>query len=102
MTFTIMISTRNRARDLQITCAQLQRLNPPPHEVLICADACQDDTLNILREHFPNFSVLQNHRPRGSIYSRDRMLRAARADIVLSLDDDSYPPNPQFLRDLEI
>jgi hypothetical protein len=27
----------------------------------------------------------------GSIASRDRMMREARGDLVLALDDDSYP-----------
>jgi GT2 family glycosyltransferase len=34
---------------------------------------------------------------RGSIASRDHMLREAHGDLVLSLDDDSYPQQPDCL-----
>ena len=50
----------------------------------------------VLRE-FPGFVVLENPERQGSVASRDRMLRLASADIVISLDDDSYPVEPDFL-----
>ena len=49
----------------------------------------------VLRE-FPGFVVVENPERRGSVASRDRMLRLASADIVVSLDDDSYPVQPGF------
>ena len=38
-----------------------------------------------------------NHVGRGSVASRDRMMREARGDLVLALDDDSYPEQPDCL-----
>ena len=100
MTFTIMISTRDRVRDLQGTCSQLLKLEPPPMEVLICTDGCTDETCDTLARNFPQFNMLRNTQARGSVPSRDRMLRSARADIVVSLDDDSYPLRTDFLQRL--
>jgi GT2 family glycosyltransferase len=97
MTFAFMVATHNRCADLRRTCAALQLLDPPPDEVLICADGCTDDTVPMLRREFPNFVVLENAVRQGSVASRDRMLRLASADIVISLDDDSYPIHPDFL-----
>jgi GT2 family glycosyltransferase len=100
MTFTIMIPTRDRVRDLEFTCGRLSKLEPAPIEVLICADGCTDDTCGMLARNFPQFKVLRNTDARGSVYSRDRMLRLARGDIVVSLDDDSYPVRVDFLQQL--
>lgn len=93
----IMIATRDRRTDLARTCAMLARLDPPPDEVFICADGCTDDTEQWLRERHPTWQVLVHHPARGSIASRDAMLRASTAEVVLSLDDDSYPIEPDFL-----
>lgn len=100
MTFTIMISTRDRVRDLEFTCVELLKLDPAPMEVLICVDGSTDETCGMLARNFPQFKVLRNTDARGSVYSRDRMLRVARGDIVVSLDDDSYPVGVDFMQRL--
>ncbi len=100
MTFTIMIPTRDRVRELEFTCVELLKLDPVPMEVLICADGCTDETCVMLARNFPQFKVLRNTDARGSVHSRDRMLRLARGDIVVSLDDDSYPVGVDFLQRL--
>ena len=87
-----MITTRNRAEDLQRTCEIIAALNPPPIEVLITADGCcVDNTMNVIRKHVPHAEVITNKNARGSVACRDVMMRQARADLVFALDDDSYP-----------
>jgi len=54
----------------------------------------------MLARNFPHFSILRNTEARGSVYSRDRMLRVAHGEIVVSLDDDSYPIRTDFLQRL--
>jgi len=44
-----MITTRNRAADLRRTCRVLRTLNPAPLEILITADGCTDDTIQMLK-----------------------------------------------------
>lgn len=97
MTFAIMITTHNRCAELRRTCAALTSLSPRPDEVLICADGCTDDTVPMVVSEFPGFVLLENPKRQGSIPSRDRMLRLASADVVISLDDDSYPVHADFL-----
>ena len=91
MTLSVMITTRNRAMDLLRTCRVLQELNPPPLEVLVTADGCSSDTLEVVKSVLPYTSLILNERERGSVASRDRMIRDACGDLVLALDDDSYP-----------
>src|SRR5438094_574526 len=86
-----MITTRNRAEALERTCEKIAALNPPPLEVLITADGCADDTMNVIRKHVPQATVIINKNARGSVPCRDVMMRQAKADLVFALDDDSYP-----------
>jgi GT2 family glycosyltransferase len=91
MTVSVIIATRNRAEDLRKTCRVLQQLRPPPLEILIMADGCTDDTVTSVLSVLPNARLTMNESERGSVASRDRMMREARGDLVLALDDDSYP-----------
>lgn len=91
MTVSTMITTRNRREDLRRTCTVLKQLQPPPSEQLITADGCTDDTVEFVRSELPGVRLLVNERGMGSVASRNRMMREARGDLVLSLDDDSYP-----------
>jgi GT2 family glycosyltransferase len=91
-----MITTRNRCPDLQRTLARVSNLKPAPDEILVTADDCGDDTVEMVRRNYPHCVLTVNATNQGSIYSRDRMLRAAVGDIVLSLDDDSYPLDDDF------
>src|SRR5438876_6170796 len=86
-----MITTRNRAEALQRTCEIIAALDPPPVEVLITTDGCADDPMNVIRRHLPHATVIINKNVRGSVASRDVMMRQAKADLVFALDDDSYP-----------
>lgn len=101
MTFTIMITTRNRRAELERALRHLRALSPRAEEVLVCADGCTDDTVTMVRSEFPECTLLENASSRGSVFSRDRMLRQAKGEIVVSLDDDSYPLDADFLTRVE-
>jgi GT2 family glycosyltransferase len=87
----IMITTRNRREDLYRTLTELSTLDPPPSEILVTADGCTDGTVAMVQQEFPAVTLLTNETSQGSVPSRDRMIRQSNADLVLSLDDDSYP-----------
>jgi GT2 family glycosyltransferase len=91
MTLSIMITTRNRIEDLKRTLRVLTALNPAPDEILITADGCTDDTAEFVKSALPKAKLIVNQLGIGSAASRDRMMREARGDLVLALDDDSHP-----------
>jgi GT2 family glycosyltransferase len=91
MRVSIMITTSNRLMELQRTLQRLEKLDPVPDEILITADGCTDGTAEFVTSAVPNVQLIVNQRAKGSIASRDRMMRAAQGDLVLALDDDSYP-----------
>ena len=91
MTVSVIITTRNRATDLQRTCDVIMQLRPAPNEVLVTADGCTDGTVDMIADKFPEITLIANQPGIGSVASRDRMIRQARGDLILALDDDSYP-----------
>ena len=91
MQVSIMLTTYNRLSDLRRTMEVLERMNPPPLEILVTADGCTDGTVEFVRQKFPGVKLIVNPNGLGSVVSRDRMMREAAGDLVVSLDDDSYP-----------
>jgi len=91
MRVSIMITTRNRLGELRRTIQMLGKLDPSPDEILITADGCTDDTAEFVSSALPNAKLIVNQSAIGSVASRDRMMREAKGDLVLALDDDSYP-----------
>ena len=86
-----MITTKNRIVDLRRTCRVLQRLNPAPLEVLITIDGSTEDVHEVVKAELRQARVFVNQIGVGSVASRDRMMCEARSDLVMALDDDSYP-----------
>jgi GT2 family glycosyltransferase len=91
MTVSVMISTKGRIEDLRRTCRVLQQLDPRPLETLITTDGCTEAMVAAVKAELPAARLFVNQIGLGSVGSRDRMMREARGDLVLALDDDSYP-----------
>jgi GT2 family glycosyltransferase len=86
-----MISTRNRLDELRRTVQTLNKLDPAPDEILITIDGCTECVTGALKADLQHGRLFVNQLSRGSVAARDRMMREARGDLVLALDDDSYP-----------
>jgi len=54
-------------------------------------DGCTQDTVEVVRPDLPETRLFVNEIGLGSVASRDQMMREAQGDLVLALDDDSYP-----------
>ena len=91
MRVSIMITTSNRLDEFRRTLQVFEKLDPSPDEILITADGCTDGTADFVTSAFPNVKLIVNQSGIGSVASRDRMMREAQGDLVLALDDDSYP-----------
>jgi len=91
MTVSVMITTKGRIVDLRRTCHVLRQLNPAPLEVLFTIDGFTEDVHEAVKAELQQARVFVNQIGLGSVASRDRMMRQARGDLVLAVDDDSYP-----------
>jgi GT2 family glycosyltransferase len=97
MIVSVMITTSNRLDELRRTIQMLGKLDPSPDEILITADGCTDGTAEFVTSALPNTKLIVNQPAIGSVASRDRMMREAQGDLVLALDDDSYPEQSDCL-----
>jgi GT2 family glycosyltransferase len=93
----VVITTRNRLAELRRTCEALARLAPQPDEVLICADGCTDGTADFIRANCAAYRLIEHAEGQGSVPARNEMMRATTADVAVSLDDDSYPLDVDFI-----
>jgi GT2 family glycosyltransferase len=93
----ICITTHNRREELARTLRELARLKPPPAELLVVADGCTDGTVEFLGREHGGIQRIVHEVARGSIPSRNEMAAASTCDVFVSLDDDSYPLEPDFL-----
>ncbi len=97
MTVSVMIATKGRLVDLRVSLRALQQLNPMPLEALITLDGCAEEVVAAVKVELPEARLFVNQIGLGSVASRDRMMREARGDLVLALDDDSYPEQPDCI-----
>ena len=93
----ICITTHNRRAELDRTLAQIAALAPQPDELLIVADGCTDGTAEFVRESRPGARLIVHEKGRGSIPSRNELAAACQCDVFVSLDDDSYPLEGDFV-----
>jgi GT2 family glycosyltransferase len=91
MRLSIMITTTGRIVDLRRTWHSLKQLNPQPLELLITMDGCTVQEVEAIKSELSEARLFVNQIGLGSVASRDRMMREARGDLVLAVDDDSYP-----------
>lgn len=97
MRVSVMITTNNRIDELRRTLGLLKTLHPPPDEILVTADGCTDGTVEFISSTCPELKLIVNQEAIGSVASRDRMMREATGDLLLALDDDSYPEQADCL-----
>jgi glycosyltransferase involved in cell wall biosynthesis len=90
-TFSLLITTKNRKDDLAFTLDKIQYLlERNDVECIICDDGSNDDTANFISTNFPTIQLIQNHKSKGLIYSRNRLLSLVKSDFAISLDDDAH------------
>ena len=96
MTFSIVIATYNRARDLQQTLRSLAQLRPSGDwEVIVVDNNCADDTRAVVQQTAESFPVPLRYvveREQGRSPALNAGIRAARGDIIATTDDDVRVP----------
>jgi GT2 family glycosyltransferase len=93
----ICIATHNRCEELARTLRQIATLEPAPGALVIVADGCTDGTVALVRDLAPHAQLIEHAAARGSIASRNEAAAACACEVFLSLDDDSYPLEKDFL-----
>lgn len=99
---TVAVCTHDRARLLDGCLDSLARLEIPAGlewELLVVANACTDDTEEVVRRHSSALPVRLVPEPRLGIgHARNRVLDEARGELIVGTDDD-VRPEPAWLRE---
>lgn len=91
LTFSILITTKNRKDDLVLTLSKINDLiERPDVRCVVFDDGSHDGTYELIKEIFPTIKVKRNPVSRGYIYCRNVMLNETKADYAISLDDDAH------------
>lgn len=99
-TVSVVITTLNRCEELEATLSELGKLSPVPDEVIVFLDGCTDGTEDMIHTRFPDVLTIVSPQAGGSIPARDTAFRRAKGDLIVSLDDDSYPMQTDFVDQL--
>ncbi len=86
---TFMIATRNRVDELVKTLKSCLSQDWPSKEILVVDDASTDGTHRTVTSLFPEVEIVRFEKNRGSIAARNDILRRAKGDYIIALDDDS-------------
>ncbi len=86
---TFMITTYNRISELVKTLENCLAQSCHSQEILVVDDCSPDGTYETVLREFPTVKIVRNAKNKGSIASRNDILRRAEGDYIIALDDDS-------------
>lgn len=78
------------------TISIIHQCEPAPEEILVHADGGNPEVLEALRKHWPEIRVLVSAQLIGPGGARNRLIAAAKNELVANFDDDSFPDQPDY------
>ncbi|WP_431243040.1 glycosyltransferase family 2 protein [Flavobacterium sp. P21] len=89
--FSILITTKNRKKDLIFTLGKIQYLLDQENvDCIICDDGSTDGTSSYLQDNFPKIRLIKNSESKGLIYSRNQLMSLVTTEFAISIDDDLH------------
>jgi GT2 family glycosyltransferase len=96
----VVIPTWKRTEQLLKTLGRIHECDPLPAEVLIHVDAGDEEGARIIRESYPDAVVLLSASRAGAVGGRRKLVQRASHEIIVGLDDDSWPMEKGFFGDV--
>lgn len=86
----IIISTRNRAKELLLTIKRMSEMGFSQDQFYVIDDASTDGTFEVLQKEFPGVKMKHNKVSQGYIKNRNILMEWTSREFIMSLDDDSH------------
>ena len=96
MSVAVIIPTFGRGQAALSVVQRVSSLSPAPDEIIVHVDRSDGALEQALIREFPSVKVLSSSERMGPGGGRHRCLQATRCDYAISLDDDSWPVDPDF------
>jgi len=94
----VVLSTRDKARELDLTLSSIFAQDVPfPFEVIVVDDGSTDGTAEVCRKHGVQYHHLENPRYRNPSVARNVGYRAARGEIIIAQSDDIIHVSPNAI-----
>lgn len=91
MQIAILITTKNRKKDLSFTLSKINYLiNTESVECVVFDDGSSDRTYEFVIDNYPKIVIHRNKVSKGLIHCRNEMLNSTKATYAISLDDDAH------------
>lgn len=94
----VVIPTYKRTDMLKEALQKVMECDPQPQEVLVHVDYGDTETGPAIAGAFPAVKIVTATSRQGPGGGRNRLMAESRSDIVVSLDDDSYPIDQDFFQ----
>jgi len=91
-----MVAAYARIEQTLHTLEVLESCDPPPAEIIVHVDGGQQACADAVRNRFKNVRIIVSEGRVGPGGGRNRMMEAARTELVASFDDDSWPVDRDF------
>lgn len=91
LTFSILITTKNRLTDLIFTLNKINYLlDDSSVNCVVFDDGSADGTYEYVIQNYPKIRIERNVESKGYMYCRNKMLNESKATYAISLDDDAH------------
>ena len=100
MSVTAIVTAYRRIDEALNTLAMLQKCEPAPDEIIVHVDGNERQCAKAIEGRFPEVRILLSEANLGPGGGRNRLVGAARHELVASFDDDSYPIDGDYFRRL--
>ena len=88
---TAIVTAYQRVDQTLVTLRKLVNCQPSPDEILVHVDGNQEGCANAIRDAFPDVQVIVSEQNIGPGGARNKLIAAAKHELVASFDDDSHP-----------
>lgn len=98
---TTIVTAYQRIEQTLVTLRKIYACSPRPDEIIVHVDFGGDECRGAVLHYFPDVRLLSSAAPVGPGGARNKLVAAAKNEIVASFDDDSYPIDLDYFARLQ-
>lgn len=93
---TAAITAFDRKEKTVVAIGKILDCRPAPDELIVHVDGGRQELAQVLRQSFPNITIIVSGDSIGPGGGRNKLMSQARNEYIVNFDDDSYPLDVDF------